>query len=68
MNLDIVKGNWKTLTGEAKIQWSNLTDDDLLNVEGHREKLLGLLQVKYGYAKERAEQEVEEWNRIHKMW
>lgn len=68
MNLDIVKGNWKKLTGEAKIRWSNLTDDELLNIDGQRDKLCGLLQARYGYAKERAEKEIEDWNTVHNVW
>ena len=57
MNEDILKGKWNELKGEAKKKWGKLTDDDLMINEGHREKLVGALQTKYGYSKEKAEQE-----------
>ncbi len=57
MNEDILKGKWKELKGSVKEKWGNLTDDDLTEVEGKEEKLLGLLQTKYGYTKDKAEEE-----------
>jgi uncharacterized protein YjbJ (UPF0337 family) len=57
MNEDILKGKWKEIKGGVKEQWGKLTEDDLAQVEGNTEKLLGLLQEKYGYAKDKAEQE-----------
>jgi uncharacterized protein YjbJ (UPF0337 family) len=57
MNADILKGKWKEIKGEAKQKWGKLTDDDLAQVEGKEEQLLGLLQKRYGYAKEKAEEE-----------
>ena len=57
MNEDILKGKWKEIKGEIKVKWGKLTDDDLAMVEGSKEKLLGILQQKYGYAKDKAEQE-----------
>jgi len=57
MNEDILKGKWKEIKGEIKVKWGKLTDDDLAMVEGNKEKLLGILQQKYGYAKDKAEQE-----------
>jgi uncharacterized protein YjbJ (UPF0337 family) len=61
MNWEQVRGNWKQFKGRAKQQWANLTDDDLTRIEGHRDELIGRLQARYGYAKERAEQEVRDW-------
>ena len=57
MNADILKGQWKEIKGEAKQKWGKLTDDDLAQVGGKEEQLLGLLQKRYGYAKEKAEEE-----------
>ena len=59
MNEDILKGKWKEIKGEVKQKWGKLTDDDLAQVEGKEEKLVGLLQKRYGYAKEKAEEEEE---------
>jgi uncharacterized protein YjbJ (UPF0337 family) len=58
MNADILKGKWKQIQGEAKKWWGDLTDDELTRVDGEQDKLVGLLQEKYGYSKEKAEAEI----------
>ena len=58
MNWDEIKGNWKQFTGKVKEKWGKLTDDDLTTAAGQRDQLLGLLQKRYGYAKEKAEDEL----------
>lgn len=63
MNIDQLKGKWEQLKGEAQIQWGKLTDDDLDQVEGNAQKLAGRIQERYGYEKERAEREVDEFLR-----
>jgi len=57
MNEDVFKGKWKELKGSVKEKWGNLTDDDITKVEGKIEKLVGILQAKYGYSKEKAQDE-----------
>lgn len=57
---DIFEGNWKEIQGGLKETWGKLTDDDLTQIEGKRDRLVGALQKKYGYAKERAEKEVDD--------
>lgn len=59
MNEDILKGKWNQLKGEVKVRWGDLTDDELDMIEGQRDKLVGKLQERYGYTRERAEREVE---------
>ena len=61
MNQDIIKGKWKQLTGQAKVQWNKLTDDDLGIADGHREYLVGKLQERYGWAKDEAERQVKDF-------
>jgi uncharacterized protein YjbJ (UPF0337 family) len=61
MNADVLAGKWKQVQGEVKKQWGKLTDDDLMIVEGKRDKLVGLVQERYGYAREQAEREVDEF-------
>jgi uncharacterized protein YjbJ (UPF0337 family) len=58
MNTDQIKGMWKQLRGEAKVQWGKLTDDDLDQIDGSMDKLTGKLQERYGYERGRAENEV----------
>jgi uncharacterized protein YjbJ (UPF0337 family) len=57
MNEDVLKGKWSEFKGEAKKKWGKLTDDDLMVISGQKEKLVGVLQTRYGYAKEKAEEE-----------
>lgn len=57
---DVMAGNWKQLHGQMKQWWGNLTDDDLTKIDGKRENLVGMLQTRYGYAKDKAETEVNE--------
>ncbi|HYB44655.1 MAG TPA: CsbD family protein [Candidatus Methylomirabilis sp.] len=61
MNKDILEGKWKELKSKVKEQWGKLTDDDLDRVEGQSERLIGLLQQRYGYAREKAEQEYKQF-------
>jgi uncharacterized protein YjbJ (UPF0337 family) len=63
MNWDIVKGKWKQFTGSAKAQWGKLTDDELQQIDGDREALVGKVQEKYGVARDEAEKEVDRWAR-----
>jgi uncharacterized protein YjbJ (UPF0337 family) len=58
MNMDELQGNWKQLRGQVKEWWGQLTDDDLDQISGKRDKLVGMLQERYGFSRDRAEQEV----------
>jgi uncharacterized protein YjbJ (UPF0337 family) len=61
--MDQLKGDWKQLKGKIKEKWGKLTDDDLTVVEGKRDQLAGILQKRYGYAKDQAEKELNEFSR-----
>jgi uncharacterized protein YjbJ (UPF0337 family) len=58
MNWDIAKGQWKQFRGQVQEQWGKLTDDDLDQIEGKRDQLLGAVQKRYGIAKDEAEQQL----------
>jgi len=62
MNADVIKGKWKQLTGKIKERWGDLTDDDLQAADGHAEYLVGKLQERYGWTKQKAEQEVRDFS------
>ena len=62
MNWDQIAGDWKQFTGKVKAKWGKLTDNDLTTIAGKRDELAGLLQVKYGYAKDQAEKELNEFS------
>lgn len=65
MNEDIFKGKWKQLRGQIQQKWGDLTNDDLDRVQGAQTEFEGLLQEKYGYTKERAKQEVDDFMRAN---
>ncbi len=65
LNWDSVEGNWKQFTGKVKEQWGKLTDDDITKVNGKREQLEGMLQERYGYGKEQAKKNVDEFLTRH---
>ena len=57
MNEDILIGKWQEIRGKVKETWGKLTDNNLLEIDGKGEKLLGLLRKKYGYIKDKTELE-----------
>lgn len=57
MNEDIFEGKWKEMRGQIKEWWGKLTDDDLEQAAGNTEQIIGLLQHKYGYTRQSAEEE-----------
>jgi len=63
MSDDIFKGKWKQLRGQVQQKWGDLTNDDLDRIQGVQTEFEGLLQERYGYTKERAKQEVENFLR-----
>ncbi|MCA1321748.1 CsbD family protein [Bacillus tianshenii] len=65
MNQATMKGKWNQMKGDAKKKWGNLTDDDLQQVEGDHDKLVGKIQERYGKSKEEAEREVNDWHKTY---
>ena len=65
MNEDVVRGKWNQLKGEIKSQWGKLTDDDLDRIEGDTQKLIGKIQERYGYARDQAKREVDDYLKSH---
>ena len=61
MNAGILKGQWKEIKGDIQTKWIELTDEDIAEIEGKEEKLLGLLQKRHGYDKDKAAQEYKEF-------
>jgi len=61
MNWDRIEGNWKQFSGKAKESWGKLTDDDIAVVNGKRDQLVGLIQNRYGIAKDDADKQVKDW-------
>jgi uncharacterized protein YjbJ (UPF0337 family) len=62
---DMVKGNWNQFKGSVREAWGDLTDDELEEIRGERDQLVGKVQAKYGKARMDAEREVDEWASRH---
>jgi uncharacterized protein YjbJ (UPF0337 family) len=58
---DKIAGSWKEVTGQARIQWGKLTDDDVEQIKGQRDVLAGRIQQRYGIAKEEANRQIDDW-------
>ena len=58
---DMFKGAWKQLKGNVKKQWGKLTDDDMMEIDGNKDVLVGKLQERYGYSRAQAEKDYETW-------
>jgi uncharacterized protein YjbJ (UPF0337 family) len=61
MNTDILKGKWTQVKGEIRSKWGKLTDNDLMEIQGDAEKMIGKLQERYGYKRDQAEKELKEF-------
>ena len=61
MNEDILKGKWRQIKGEVQSRWGKLTDDDMDVVAGDAEKLVGRVQERYGYQRDQAQREVDDF-------
>jgi len=59
----VVAGVWHQIKGKVKAQWGKLTDDDLKQLEGHAEQLVGKLQERYGLLREEAERQAKEFRK-----
>lgn len=49
-----VKGNWHQFKGGIREKWNDLTDDDINQMDGQREKIVGKIQERYGESKWKA--------------
>lgn len=65
MNNDILEGKWKQLRGEIRETWGELTDDEIDQIAGKRDKLAGTLQEKYGWSRDEAERNIEDFLNRH---
>jgi uncharacterized protein YjbJ (UPF0337 family) len=61
MNWYEIAGDWTLFARLVKSRWSKLTDADLTTFGGKRDQLASLLQAKYGYAREQADREINEF-------
>jgi len=63
MNKDILAGKWKQVKGKVRDWWGDVTDDDVAQINGKFETFVGVLQERYGYSREQAEEEIDRFMR-----
>ena len=61
MNRDTLSGQWNQLKGSVREQWGKLTNDDLDQIQGKSEQLVGKLQERYGIARDEAQRQLDAW-------
>ncbi|RYZ95980.1 MAG: CsbD family protein [Proteobacteria bacterium] len=60
MEENFFKGKWKEAKGEIQTTWGKLTGDELEQTKGNLQSIGGLIQQKYGHAKEEVSQKLSE--------
>ena len=63
MSWNKVEGNWNQFKGKVKEKWGELTDDELDQIAGKRDILIGKIQEKYGIAQDEAEKRIKEFEK-----
>jgi uncharacterized protein YjbJ (UPF0337 family) len=63
MNEDTLKGQWTQMKGLVREQWGKLTNDDLDQIQGRAEQLIGKVQERYGIQRDEAKRQVDDWIR-----
>jgi uncharacterized protein YjbJ (UPF0337 family) len=63
VNWDRIEGEWKQFVGSARERWGKLTENDWQIVAGKKDQLVGWIRLRYGVAKEEAEDQIDEWSR-----
>ncbi len=61
MNSDIAQGNWTEIKGKIKTKWAKFTDNDVEAFKGNLDQIVGKVQQTYGFAKEKAEKEFQDF-------
>lgn len=59
MNTDTFEGQWRQMRGELRSWWGKLSENDFEKIAGKKDRLIGMLQEKYGYTREAAQQEID---------
>jgi uncharacterized protein YjbJ (UPF0337 family) len=59
MNKDQFAGKWRQFRGMVKAKWGKVTDDELDQIEGNYDMLVGKIQERYGIAREQVERDID---------
>ena len=61
MNWDRIEGSWKEVKGQVRERWGRLTNDEVDQIAGKREKLEGAIQRVYGKTRDEVLKDVDEF-------
>lgn len=59
-NQQILEGNWNEIKGKLRQKWGQLTEDDLSQLRGDADQIVGVIQRKTGEAREAIERYLEQ--------
>jgi len=59
MHKEQFAGKWRQLRGHLKAEWGKLTDDELDQIQGNYDMLVGKIVEKYGQAREQIERRLD---------
>ncbi|HEV8051836.1 MAG TPA: BON domain-containing protein [Parachlamydiaceae bacterium] len=62
MNKEILETQWPQIREILTDKFSNLTEEDIRQINGRYDQLVAKLQQKYGYSKAEAEDRIRSWN------
>ncbi|MGD9841631.1 MAG: CsbD family protein [Steroidobacteraceae bacterium] len=66
-SIEELKGKWQQYVGAAKVAWGDISEDELLKLEGHTQKLAGLIHERYAVSREEADMQVERFFTKHRF-
>ncbi|WP_447593895.1 CsbD family protein [Aquipseudomonas campi] len=55
---EVIQNNWRHLAGLARIVWDDLTLDEVIKSGGDAQKLIGLVEKRYGMTHDEARKQV----------
>jgi uncharacterized protein YjbJ (UPF0337 family) len=62
ITMEELSGTWNDVKGHVKKEWGNISDDELKQVEGNVDRLVGLIQKKTGVARTEIEKTLRSWS------
>lgn len=62
MNREVLESQWTQIREILSDKFSNLTEEDIRQINGRYDQLVAKLQQKYGYSREEAEDRIRSWN------
>lgn len=62
MNREQFENQWTQIRGTLRDKWSNLTDEDIKQINGRFDQFIAKIQQRYGLTKDEVEDQLSNWN------